>query len=156
MTTRIKELIYEADSNEGKGVYEVSKGDFIRFERNGRDEISAIKMIYDAESQKWLNNTEYIGSFGEHIVNHGFVLQRSSGIVRVGYQKPKPGENIMSQASFYLNTAPTAVYMFDKEDETVTKTTNSEILPYMQNGDACSEIVSAGYNGVTRVLVIYK
>lgn len=156
MTTRIKELIYEADSNEGKGVYEVSKGDFIRFERNGRDEISAIKMIYDAESQKWLNNTEYIGSFGEHIVNHGFVIQRSSGIVRVGYQKPKPGENIMSQASFYLNTAPTAVYMFDKEDKTVTKTTNSEILPYMQNGDVCSEIVSAGYNGVTRVLVIYK
>ena len=156
MNTRSRSLVNEADSNEGRGVYTVTKGDFIRFERNGREEVADIKMIYDAESKKWLNNTDYVGSFAYHIINYGFVLQKDSGIIRVGTQKPKSEEEMLTQSAVYINTAPSAVYIWDSETETVTKTTSSELLSYAQSGDACSEIVTAGYNGITRVIAIYK
>jgi len=156
MNTINDTLVYNADSLEGKGAYTVTPGDFIKFGRNGKDEINTIEVLYDAETKTWLRNTDVEGSFGYHLVTHGYVLQKDSAIVRLGANKPVNSEEMYSMTSKYFSTAPAVVYEYDSTRQTVTKKTNADLISYEQSSSNCSEIVAGGYNGAERIIVIYK
>lgn len=156
MNTINDTLVYNADSSEGKGVYSVTPGDFIKFGRNGKDEINSIEVLYDAETKKWLSNTDAVGEYGQHLVTHGYVLQKDGAIVRIGANKPVDLEEMYDMTSKYFSTSAAVVYEYDSKRQTVTKKTNSDMISYEQSSTGCSEIVAGGYNGAERIIVIYK
>lgn len=135
----------------------VEEGDFISFGVSGKDQIVEIKILYNANEKKWYPTADSEGSFGYNLVFHGYVLQRDEDIIRVGNVKPQTREEMLEAAARFISVAPAKFYIYEEDGrQKVTPATKTDLISYAQSSEACSEIVSGGYNGADRIIVIYK
>ena len=152
----------------------LSKGDFFRYKINRDDDIMEYQVLFDAETHRWFENANASGeSFDQHEIFHAYILQKKDTVIRFTETNPrtllagwnswdedKKFEELTSaavnNASSYAATANVPVYVWDSSNESLTKATDAEIIPFTQSYTDVSETVIYAIKGVEKLIVIYK
>ncbi len=152
------------------GGHDISAGDFIKYIINIDDEIVELGLAYNATSGEWLEGAAVTGAFDDDQIIHGYVLQKNGGVIRVSGTKPLSGDYIglseddkferLNDTAYtsaqYSATENVPVYVWDPVLKTLTKSTDSEIVPFTQAYTEFSEVVIYAIKGVEKFIVLYK
>lgn len=133
----------------------ISQGDYIRFNANDNNVISAVTVDFSLED----SNVNF--KFDNHVADlsyyYGPVYAKEDGMVCMKPENIFGKEaDILSHESRYTFPLSTTITIYDTQTKNIYEGKTSEIIPYLADEEKCSRILIRTTDGVVTNMVLYN
>lgn len=147
--------VTEADRISGYVSYDdISEGDIIKINQNGRGEILKIKLVFDYDKDKAID-TSRLNAYGSYEKwdneNCGYVKKVQNSYYKFGSLESDENDSIMP-----LTTSAIIVYDSKRRADEIYIGTEKDIKSVEDVGDDASYIITNQKNGISQLTIVYK